>query len=134
MGTDFYVVLGVSRNATLKQIKNVYKKLAFKHHPDKNIGNKVEAEKKFKEIGRAYEVLSNKETRSRYDTFGEEGLKGGSLWFSHRSGPAQGAYSSHDAQRIFEQMFGSFRGFGHSFHSQTTGMPPMGMGGAQFRN
>ncbi|CAL1516409.1 DnaJ C-terminal domain-containing protein [Chitinophaga sp. MM2321] len=67
---DYYKVLGVDKTATAEQIKKAYRKLAVKHHPDKNQGDKA-AEEKFKEINEAYEVLSDKEKRGKYDQFGE---------------------------------------------------------------
>lgn len=70
---DYYEVLGVSRNATEDEIKKAYRKLALKYHPDRNKGNK-EAEERFKEINEAYAVLSDKEKRQQYDTFGAEGF------------------------------------------------------------
>jgi molecular chaperone DnaJ len=73
---DYYEVLGVSRSATSAEIKKAYRKLAIKFHPDKNPDNK-EAEEKFKDAAEAYEVLSNEETRQRYDQFGHQGVKGG---------------------------------------------------------
>lgn len=66
---DFYQVLGVSKNATQEEIKKAYRKLAHKHHPDKNQGDES-AEKKFKEINNAYEVLGDAQKRSNYDRFG----------------------------------------------------------------
>ena len=63
-GKDYYSILGVTRNASEREIKQAYRKLARKHHPDVNPGNK-EAEAKFKEINEAHEVLSNKEKRQK---------------------------------------------------------------------
>jgi DnaJ-class molecular chaperone len=72
---DYYKILGVARNATEKDIKAAYRKLARKYHPDVNPGDKA-AEDKFKEIGEAYEVLSDPEKRRRYDQFGSGWVRG----------------------------------------------------------
>jgi DnaJ-class molecular chaperone len=72
---DYYEVLGVSRNATDDQIRQAYRKLARKHHPDVNPGDKS-AEDKFKEINEAYEVLSDSEKRKRYDQLGQNWKNG----------------------------------------------------------
>ena len=66
---DYYDVLGVNKSATPDQIKSAYRKLAVKHHPDKNKGDKA-AEEKFKEASEAYHVLSNTERKQSYDNFG----------------------------------------------------------------
>ncbi|MCS7297889.1 MAG: J domain-containing protein [Bacteroidia bacterium] len=66
---DYYAILGVPRNASQEEIKKAYRRLARQYHPDANPGNK-EAEEKFKEIQEAYEVLSNPETRKKYDQLG----------------------------------------------------------------
>ncbi len=66
---DFYEVLGVSRDAGDEEIKKAYRKLAVKFHPDKNAGDKS-AEEKFKEIGEAYEALSDPQKRAAYDQYG----------------------------------------------------------------
>src|SRR5215469_7041473 len=66
---DYYKVLGVQRNASQDEIKKTFHKLALKHHPDVNPGDK-KAEARFKEISEAYEVLSDPEKRQKYDTLG----------------------------------------------------------------
>ncbi|PQQ66866.1 DnaJ C-terminal domain-containing protein [Acetivibrio saccincola] len=66
---DYYKILGVDKNATQDEIKKAYRKLAKKYHPDVNKNNK-EAERKFKEVNEAYEVLGDEEKRKKYDTFG----------------------------------------------------------------
>jgi len=87
---DYYKTLGVARGASEKDIKSAYRKLARKYHPDVNPGDK-QAEDKFKEIGEAYEVLSDPEKRRRYDQFG-------SSW---QRGPASGVHPSW--QEVFRQ-------------------------------
>src|SRR6266511_3501124 len=87
---DYYKILGVDRKASEKDIKSAYRKLARKFHPDVNPGDK-QAEDKFKEIGEAYEVLSDPEKRRRYDQFG-------SGW---QRGPVSGVHPSW--QEVFRQ-------------------------------
>lgn len=70
---DYYEVLGVSRTATDQELKSSYRKLAMEYHPDRNPDNR-EAEEKFKELNEAYGVLSNAETRARYDRYGHAGV------------------------------------------------------------
>ncbi len=89
---DYYEVLGVNKNATAEEIKKAYRKSAMKYHPDRNPGDK-EAEEKFKEVGEAYEVLSDDQKRSRYDQFGFAGV-------DPNYGAGQGGYG------------GGFGGFG----------------------
>ncbi len=70
---DYYEVLGVSREANEAEIKSAYRKLALKHHPDRNPGN-TDAEEKFKEAAEAYSVLADADKRSAYDRFGHAGV------------------------------------------------------------
>lgn len=101
---DYYEVLGVSRNATEDEIKKAYRQLAKKYHPDLNPGNK-EAEAKFKEANEAYEVLSNKEKKARYDQFGHAGVDPNAA-----AGGPGGAGFDFDFGDIFSSFFGG--GFG----------------------
>ena len=70
-GKDYYNILGVSRSAGEREIKQAYRRLARKYHPDINPGDKS-AEGKFKQINEAYEVISDKEKRRKYDQFGDQ--------------------------------------------------------------
>ena len=70
---DYYDVLGISRNADAAAIKKAYRKLAKKYHPDTNQGN-ADAEKKFKEVTEAYDVLSDPKKKKLYDQFGQAAL------------------------------------------------------------
>ena len=72
--TDYYDILGVSKNTDEKEIKKSYRKLALKYHPDRN--KSKDAEEKFKEISTAYAVLSNPEKRKVYDQYGQAGIDG----------------------------------------------------------
>ncbi len=93
---DYYEVLGVKKDASADEIKKAYRKAAMKYHPDRNPGDK-EAEAKFKEIGEAYEVLSDDGKRSRYDQFGFAGV-------DPNYGAGTGGYGGSG--------FGGFGGFG----------------------
>lgn len=96
---DYYEILNVSRDASQDEIKSAYRKLAKKYHPDVNPDDE-EAEKKFKEINEAYEVLSDPEKRRRYDMFGEAGVNG-------QGGFSQGFDGFGD---IFDDIFDIFGG------------------------
>ena len=89
MATDYYDVLGVARGADENEIKRAYRQLARKHHPDVN-EDKAAAERKFKEINEAYEVLSDPQKRANYDRFGHAGNDGGFGGFGGGAGAAEG--------------------------------------------
>ena len=110
---DYYEVLGVTNTSSDQEIKSAYRKLAVKHHPDKNPGDK-QAEEKFKEAAEAYSVLSDPEKRSRYDRFGHGGLQGG--------------FSGFDPATFgdFGDILGDFFGFGDIFGSRRRGGPERG--------
>tara|TARA_B100001142_G_scaffold239147_1_gene237873 strand:+ start:1098 stop:2222 length:1125 start_codon:yes stop_codon:yes gene_type:complete len=101
---DFYDVLGVNKSSNPDQIKAAYRKLAVKHHPDKNPGDKA-SEEKFKEASEAYHVLSDKERKQNYDNFGHAAFENG----SGRQG-GFGGFSGADFSDIFEDFFSDFGG------------------------
>ncbi|XP_057538468.1 chaperone protein dnaJ A6, chloroplastic-like [Amaranthus tricolor] len=107
--SDYYSILGVSRNSSKSEIKSAYRKLARSYHPDVN--KEPGAEQKFKEISNAYEVLSDDEKRSIYDRYGEAGLKGAASGMGDFTNPFD----------LFESIF-DLGGMG------------MGMGGRGSRN
>ncbi len=109
MAQDYYEVLGIDRNADDATIKKAYRKLAMKYHPDRNPDNK-EAEEKFKELGEAYEVLSDADKRAAYDRMGHEAFKNGGM--GGPGGPG-GFGGFTDPADLFSQIFGgAFGGFG----------------------
>jgi len=104
---DYYDVLDVQKNSSPEQIKAAYRKLAVKHHPDKNPGDKS-SEEKFKEAGEAYHVLSDKERKQNYDNFGHAAFENGA---GGRGGFGNFDFSSQFSD-IFEDFFGDFGGGG----------------------
>ena len=123
---DYYEVLGVAKTATDDEIKKAYRKLAKQYHPDLNPGDAT-AEAKFKEVGEAYEILSDKEKRARYDQFGHAGV-------DPSYGGGQGGYSRYqqyehgdfgDFGDIFGDIFGGF-GFGGSTRTRNPNGPVRG--------
>ncbi|GAA6019198.1 hypothetical protein JCM11491_001414 [Sporobolomyces phaffii] len=119
-GADYYKVLGVSKSATESEIKKAYRTQALKSHPDRN-GGSEQAAKKFKEIGEAYEVLSDKDKRAIYDQYGEEGLKGG-----FGGGGAQGAGMGGGFNPFAGGGGGGAGGFPAGFSFSSAGGPPGG--------
>ncbi|MCF6354901.1 MAG: molecular chaperone DnaJ [Candidatus Polarisedimenticolaceae bacterium] len=104
---DFYEVLGVNKNASEAELKKAYRRLAMKHHPDRNSGGKAtEAEGKFKEIKEAYEVLSDAQKRTAYDQFGHAGVDPS---MSGHGGPGNFSDVFGD---VFGDIFGGSRGGG----------------------
>jgi len=115
MATDFYALLGVTRSATAAEIKKAYRKRARELHPDAN-PDTPETENQFKEVSRAYEVLSNPESRARYDQFGEAGISG------NGGGDPFGGGGVGD---IFDAFFGGGSPFGGGAQRGPAG-PPRG--------
>ncbi|MCP5448443.1 MAG: molecular chaperone DnaJ [Chromatiaceae bacterium] len=100
---DYYEVLGVNKNASEADLKKAYRRLAMKHHPDRNSGeNAADAEIKFKEAKEAYEVLSDPQKRMAYDQFGHAGVDSG---MGGGPGPGGGSFSD-----IFGDVFGDIFG------------------------
>ena len=120
---SYYKTLGVEKNSTEAEIKKAYRKKALKYHPDRNPENKDESEKKFKEVSRAYSVLSDKSKKQQYDQFGEDGLR----QFEGMSNSGGG-----NPFDIFNNIFGNAGGGGGI--PGMSGIPGMGglggMGGA----
>jgi len=100
---DYYEVLGVPRNASADDLKNAFRNLARKYHPDVN--KELDAEAKFKEINEAYAVLSDPQKREAYDRFGHAGV-------DQMGGVPD--WTSMDFSDILEGLFGGFGGFGSS--------------------
>jgi molecular chaperone DnaJ len=102
---DYYEVLGVSRTASVEEIKASYRKAALKWHPDRNPANKPEAEAKFRESTEAYSILSDQQKRQVYDTYGHAGL----------SGAGAGVDFNGTIFQDFHDIFGDFFGFEDMF-------------------
>ncbi len=127
---DYYQILGVSRDASVDEIKSKYRQLALEFHPDRNPGDKG-AEEKFKEINEAYQVLSDEEKRARYDQLGTEysrwqrsGAPGGFNWDEWVTTPAGGGVRVEMGD--LEDLLGG--GFSEFFRSIFGGMPQSGVG------
>jgi molecular chaperone DnaJ len=101
---DYYEILGADRNASEEEIKKAYRKLALKYHPDKNPNDKA-SEEKFKEIGEAYEILMDPQSRAAYDQYGHAA-------FDSRSRKSSGF---HDPGDIFREVFGNSNIFDEFF-------------------
>ena len=102
---DYYELLGVSRTASDSDLKAAFRKLAMKHHPDKNPGDAA-AEAKFKELNEAYQTLSDPQKRAAYDRFGHAAFENGGMG----GGPGFGNDFASSMADIFEDLFGDLSG------------------------
>lgn len=112
---DYYEVLGVSKTASVEEIKKSYRKVAMQYHPDRNPGDKA-AEEKFKEAAEAYEILSDTDKRSQYDRFGHAGVSGAGRGFG--GGMNMDDIFSQFGDVFGDDIFGSFFGGGRSRGAQ----------------
>lgn len=112
---DYYEVLGVQRHASPEDIKKAYRKLALQWHPDKNPENKEEAERKFKQVAEAYEVLSDAKKRDIYDKYGKEGLNGGGGGGSRFDSPFEFGFTFRNPDDVFREFFGGRDPFSFDF-------------------
>lgn len=110
---DYYELLGVSRTASVDDIKKAYRKLAMKHHPDKHGGHHKEAEAKFKEINEAYDVLRDEQKRAAYDRFGHAAFDNNGMGAGFGGFDFAGGLGD-----IFDEMFGEILGGRRSAHAQ----------------
>lgn len=122
---DYYQILGIDKSADEKAIKNAYRKLARKYHPDLNPNDK-EAEKKFQELNEANEVLSDPEKRKKYDQYGKDWQYSDEFEKARQSRSSAGRQESYSAggdnfSDFFESMFGSSSGFGDSRRARFRG-------------
>src|SRR3990167_3221987 len=133
---DYYQILGVTKGASESEIKKAYRKLALEHHPDRNKGDKA-SEEKFKEVTKAYEVLSDPQKKQAYDQFGHAAFEGGAgqgnpfaggfggqqggqygpFTYTYTTGGNAGGFDFggfSDPFEIFEQFFGGASPFGRA--------------------
>lgn len=107
MAQDFYSMLGVDRGADDAAIKSAFRKGAMKYHPDRNPGDQA-AEQKFKELGEAYETLSDPQKRAAYDRYGHDAYKNGGM--NGAGGPFGGGFDASAFSDVFDDLFGDFMG------------------------
>jgi molecular chaperone DnaJ len=129
---DYYEILGVPRTATPDEIKKAYRKRALQFHPDRNPGD-PEAEKKFKEISEAYEVLGDEKKRQMFDRYGAEALAGAAAGGGFRHGGGPGYETMEEALRTFMGAFGGEPFFEEMFGMHGGGEPSHRQQGASKR-
>jgi len=127
MARNYYELLGVARDASDKDIRRAFRRLARKHHPDVNPGDKA-AEERFKEINRAHEVLSNQESRAKYDRYGDKWEQAEAFEKARQQAGAQGSYSSQsfDLGDLFRDGGGLGDVFGGIFSGRRRAGPSRG--------
>lgn len=124
---DYYKILGVEKDANDNEIKKAYRRLAIVHHPDKNPEDESAAER-FKDVGEAYETLSDPEKRARYDS-GEDLIDPSEMFAQQGGGfPMQGGGMNISPELLFNMMGGQGGGGGGGFSFSTGGMPGMSGG------
>nr|KAF6450027.1 DnaJ heat shock protein family (Hsp40) member B2 [Molossus molossus] len=115
---SYYEILDVPRSASADDIKKAYRRKALQWHPDKNPDNKEFAERKFKEVAEAYEVLSDKHKREIYDRYGREGLTGAGTGPSRAEAGSGGpgfTFTFRSPEEVFREFFGSGDPFSELF-------------------
>lgn len=124
---DYYTILGVPRTATEREIKKAFRKLAIKYHPDKN--KSEDAEKLFRDIAEAHEVLSDEKKRKIYDRYGEDGLKDQAGFdsssfdfnFNDFFKDHTSFFNDDESDHFGDSFFGNSFGFGHNNHHNNNG-------------
>jgi molecular chaperone DnaJ len=113
---DYYETLGIGRQASAAEIKSAFRKLAMKHHPDRNPGDKA-AEQRFKELNEAYEILKDDQKRAAYDQYGHAAFQNG----GGRPGGGAGNFDFGSFADVFDDLFGDFMGGARGRGSQSRG-------------
>ncbi|XP_054887341.1 dnaJ homolog subfamily B member 2 isoform X2 [Poeciliopsis prolifica] len=130
---NYYSLLGVSRNASQDDIKKAYRKLALKWHPDKNPDNKEEAERKFKEVAEAYEVLSDKSRRDAYDRYGNDNVRHSGSTTTDFSDLPEFTFTFRNPDEVFREFFGGQDPFASFFDDFASfGVPHSRLGPSRF--
>ncbi|MEE8346849.1 MAG: DnaJ domain-containing protein, partial [Dehalococcoidia bacterium] len=130
---SFYDILGVSRSASEKELRQAFRRLARKHHPDVNPGDK-QAERRFKEINHAYEVLSDSEKRTKYDRYGERWEQAEAFEKARQAGGGVRFAQGFDLGDLFGGGGGSFERIFESFLGRRPDGRPSGRGPTRGQN